>query len=480
MLPRELLEVTRRKGKIFPRFADRGELKLADRVIGIFKESKGLKYTVIKKKLKDLEDARNYKKVRSFARIIERKCTFEVSAELNPAEVRKYLFLRGYVTTKSEREELIKKAALHFDVAPDRIENVIFADREEEQILKEIPDFEPEELIKEYNLSLLQTAVFDSLRLSFWTSSNHKEIFRRIKYLGLMYEIEDDSVQITGAASIIKMTRRYGIAMAKLIPAIVRAEKWNLSAEVLDSFANKIFTLELDDSRKESFPEVEESISYDSSLEEEFSRKVKAIKPGIEIFREPGVFRAGKYAYIPDFMIKKENKEVYIEIAGFWTSEYIRRKVEKIRELKIPLILIAREDYGIDKTFGDVILFSSKIPYNAVIKKINEEFRTEIDEIELEGDVVNLNEFIEEGIAMPELIRLAEANGYAVAGTHAIKVDLLEKIRDEVNVMEPELLSDVKEVLDRYSVSEDVLEKIGYKVVWTGLFDDNARLEKLK
>jgi urease gamma subunit len=81
---------------------------------------------------------------------------------------------------------------------------------------------------------------------------------------------------------------------------------------------------------------------------------------------------------------------------------------------------------------------------------------------------------------MPELIRLAEANGYAVAGTHAIKVDLLEKIRDEVNVMEPELLSDVKEVLDRYSVSEDVLEKIGYKVVWTGLFDDNARLEKLK
>jgi hypothetical protein len=236
--------------------------------------------------------------------------------------------------------------------------------------------------------------------------------------------------------------------------------------------------MNVSDESKHLFPEVDEVVSYDSYLEEEFSRKIREIKPGIEVLREPGVFKAGRYAFIPDFLIKKGDKKVYVEIAGFWTSEYIKRKVEKLKQLKIPLILIAREDYGIDAT-PELILFSSKIPYNAVIKRINDALKIDVDEIRLEGDVVNLREISEEGIDMQELAKLAESLGYVVVGSHAVKVDLLEKIKDEVDGLKPEYLSDVRNVLDRYNLSYDVLEKIGYKVLWTGLFDDSARLQKL-
>jgi len=479
MLPKELLEVKRQKGRILPKFAGYDEFELAETVIKLFEENIGSKYIKIKNEIKKIEDARNYKKIRGFAKIIERYSHFEVSSDLNPLELREYLFKRGYISEKAERDLLIQKCADHFGTSPEMIERMMFADRDEEQILEDTPEFEPLELIRLYNLSLLQTAIFDSLRLTFWTSSNHKDIFRRIKYLGLMYEIEDEDISITGTASIIKMTKKYGTSMAKLIPSIIKAEEWRINAEVLDEFSGKIYRLVIDQTYKELFPEVEEPVTYDSSLEEEFSRKVRAIKPGIEILREPGVFKAGRYAFIPDFLIKKGEKKVYVEIAGFWTSEYIKRKIEKIRELKIPLILIAREDYGIDKAFGDVILFSNKIPYDTVIKRINEEFRTEIGEIELEGDVVNLAEMTEDGISMPELVKLAESRGYVVTGSHAVKLELLEKIRDEINKLNPEFLSDVKDVLNRYSVSEDILEKIGYKVVWSGLFDENARVERL-
>ena len=72
-------------------------------------------------------------------------------------------------------------------------------------------------------------------------------------------------------------------------------------------------------------------------------------------------------------MIKKEEKGVYVEIAGFWTEEYVRRKLEKIKEAGIPLILIVREEFAIDKPKGvlDVILIrKNKIPYKDVLKKI--------------------------------------------------------------------------------------------------------------
>ncbi len=478
MLPKEFLEVKKSKGKIFPKFAGEEQVEMARKVIELFGESKGSKYSQIKNRLKEMENARNYKKVRAFARLLERKCNFEIISDLDPQEVRKFLFARGFVTTGSQREEILAKAADQFNTTSKKIEMAMFADRDEEQVLKDVEGVDPHELIKEYNLSLLQTSVFDSLKLSFWTSSQHQEIFRKIKRLGLMYEIVDSEVHITGAASIIKMTKKYGTSMAKLIPSILKADEWRISAEILDDYADKIFRMEIDHSQDDLFPQVDVPVSYDSSLEEEFSLKIKSIKPELDIFREPGVFRSGKYAFIPDFVIKKGDKEVYIEIAGFWTSDYIKKKMQKIREAQLPLILIAREDYGIDKAADDAILFSNKIPYNEVMKRINKEFKTDINDIELKGDIVDLKRLSEEGISMQDLVSLAESKGYVVTGSHAIKKDLLEKVKVEVDEARPEHLSDVKDILDKYNVSHDVLEKIGYKIIWTGLFDDEAKLLK--
>lgn len=480
MLPKEFLEVKKSRGKIFPKFAGNDEAELAEKVINLFEESRGAKYSQIKNKLKELENARNYKKVRAFARVLERRCNFEVTSDLNPEEVRKYLFARGFVTTRPQRDEVIQKAASHFQTSSQNIEMAMFADRDEEQVLRDLEQIDPQELVKEYNLSLLQTSVFDSLKLSFWTSSQHQEIFRKIKYLGLMYDIEDSEVHITGAASIIKMTKKYGTAMAKLIPTILRANEWRINAEILDDYADKIFKMEIDHSQKDLFPHVDIPVSYDSSLEEEFSRKIKSIKPDLEVFREPGVFKSGKYAFIPDFMIKKGEKEVYIEIAGFWTSEYIKKKMQKIREAEVPLILIAREDYGIDKTVDDAILFSNKIPYNEVMKRINQELKADINDIKLEGDIINLKELSEEGVSMQDLVKTAESNSYVVTGSHAIKKNLLEKVKEEVDSVQPECLSDVKDILDKYNVSHDVLERIGYRIIWTSLFDDEAKLQKVE
>ena len=375
-MPKDLLELRRFKGHVRPKFAGTKEIELAKRVLELYEV--GRKLGEVRSRLRLLEDAKSYRKVRAFAKIVERMCEFEVETDLDPKAVRRFLFERGYVTTLRDRERVIRECAEVFGVSEEEVERAMFADLEEERRIVKVPELSPKELVKLYNLSLLQTALFNSLRLTFWVDSNHKRIFRAIKWLGLMYELHEKDgmllVSLTGTASIVKMTRKYGTSMAKLVPEIIRARRWWLRAEILDEHSKRIYFLELSDAYDHLFPkDYEDRIEYDSSLEEEFSRRLKFLLEGCEIVREPGVVRAGRYAYIPDFLIRKGEREVYVEIAGFWTEEYIRRKLEKIELANIPLVLVVREDLALEKPKGvlDVVTIrKGRIPYREILQKI--------------------------------------------------------------------------------------------------------------
>jgi len=441
LLPKELLDVRRYRGKVFPKFAGKKDFELAERVIRIFKAGSGKKYGVLKKALKSIEDAKNFKKVRGFSKILEDRFLERRSKiDVEPLKVREFLFERGYVTSRSERERVIGYAARYFKTDVEKIERAIYADLDEEQVVELEGDVSPEELVRLYNLSLLQTSLFNSLRLTFWTSSNHKEIFRAIKRLGLIYELyyegEKIVVDVMGTASILKLTRKYGTSIAKLVPYILKAREWKIRAEILEG--SRIYTLEIDNKYSNLFPVVEERIDYDSSLEEEFCRKLRSL--GYEVVREPGLLKAGRHAFIPDFIVRRGGSEVYVEIVGFWTEEYLKRKLEKIRKLNVPLLVVAREEFGEGKVDG-LITFSKRIPYNLVLREIRK--------------------FI--GTTEP---RKREYDS-----------KLIERLKEEIEKIGPKYLEELRPILEKYDIDEFVLEKLGYRVVWKSL--DRAEIEKI-
>ncbi len=459
MLPKELLEVKRFKGKIFPKFADSSDYELAEKVTRIFKAGKGKKYGAVLKALKSIENAKNFRKVRGFAKVLENYCVEKAcTLDVDPLRVRMFLFERGFVTSKKERDEVLRYAAKYFNTDVATIEKAMYADREEELVIVSVGEITPSDLIKFYNLSLLQTAIFNCLRMTFWTSSNHKEIFRAIKRLGLMYELyEEDArtlVEITGAASILKMTRKYGTAMAKLVPYIVKAKNWWIKAEIVDD--ERVYIMEIDDRYRNLFPEREEKIEYDSSLEEEFSRKLAAL--GYEVIREPGVIKAGSFAFIPDFLVRKGGGEVYAEIVGFWTSEYLKKKLEKIKRANIPLVVIAREEFGSGEIDG-AIIFSKRIPYNEVLREI----RKHLPKGRIEGEVAKIDDVKD----LPD--------NYIIAGSYAIRKDVFEKLKAEIERLEPKTVDEIKTILAKYKVGESVLSALGYKIIWKGLNEVELR-----
>lgn len=464
MLPKELLDVRKVKGRIVPKFAGEDDYELAEKVVKIFQAGVGIKYGSVLAKLKKMENAKNFRRLRGFVKVlenycVEKACAFGVDSEIEPYRVRMLLFEKGFVTSKKERESVIKYAARYFNTTPEVIESAMYADREEELILTDFRSISPENLVKLYNLSLLQTTLFNALRITFWVSENYKQIFRTIKWLGLMYDLyEDDGklmVEVTGAATLLKMTRKYGTAFAKLIPHILKAKNWYLRAEIIES--DRIYTLEVDDRQKDLFPEKDERIEYDSSLEEEFARKLRML--GYEVLREPDIVKAGKYAFIPDFAVEFDDIKVYIEIVGFWTREYLERKLEKIKKAKIPLIIIAREDFG-EGDIKNVIRFSGRIPYGEVLRALRSFKETQ----KVEGDVVRLNSF--ENVP----------DEYIVAGKYAVKRELFEKIRDELWRSNPRRIEEAKKILEKYGLGESALETFGFRVRWIGL--EEAILER--
>ncbi len=466
MLPKELLDVRRVKGKIMPKFAAEDDYELAERILALFRAGVGKKYGAVAAKLKELENARNFRKVRGFARVlenycVEKACIFGVDSELEPYHVRMLLFEKGFVTSKKERDRVIEYAARYFRTTPETIERAMYADREEELILSHFQPITPDELLKLYNLSLLQTTLFNALRLKFWISNNHKQVFGAIKRLGLMYELYEENgrlmVEVTGAASMLKMTRKYGTAFAKLIPYILSAENWYMQAEIVEG--DRLYIMELDDRMRDIFPQKEERIDYDSSLEEEFARKMRML--GYEVEREPDVIKAGRYAFIPDFAIKVGDRKVYVEIVGFWTEEYLKKKVEKIKSSNAPLVVLAREDFGAGKALPNVILFSSRIPYGDVIRALKKYRRVEVG-----GDIVEI-----EGLGND-----IDTSNYVLAGKYAIKRELFEKVKSELESSNPKTLEEAKSILGKYNLGESALTAFGYRVRWIGLGE--AILEK--
>ncbi len=491
MLPKEFLEVRKYKGKIFPKFLTFDDFEIVKKVLDIYEKSLGDKLKVARKELKQMETSKNYRRLRGLAKIIENNIRYGSSASLNPYEVRKFLFSKGFVTTRDDRQKVIQEASERFGSTVEEIENSMFADLEEESLIEDIRIKDPEELLRRYNLSLLQTSLFNSLRMSFWSESEHKKIFWAIKRLGLMYEIGDeikDGITLTGPASILKQTRKYGTSFAKIVPFIVSSPKWWIRAEIVDEFSRKIYRLEISSGPNSVFfPKRPEAIEFDSSLEEELYARLKASRPDLEIQREPEVVKAGSYVFIPDFRLKKGDKEIYIEIAGFWTEDYLRKKVEKIRRSDVPLIVIGREELAeLAGAVPFVISFERKLPYIKILKLVNQYFGEErVNSGDLSSLNVNLERILEE---VQKAKALNVINLVKMYGVTENTDEILERIRKAVEnskifvenwLFDREYVEEVKKKLDENSVDsliEDdgidvLLDFLGYRIVWEGITD---------
>jgi predicted nuclease of restriction endonuclease-like RecB superfamily len=506
VLPAELLVAKTFRGQIRPVYVRPAPelLGLAESLIEIYRRGTGKKRHQIYSELKGLEYGPfNFRLIRGLATLLDRRSTFAVDSPIDPYQLRKAAFSRsqGFVLSEGEKGRIIGEISEELKIRPEEVEKYLWSDLEDEQVMRGFEPVVAEELLAAYNLSLTQTLLFRSTVLEFRVRENWKRIFRGIKRLGLMYYLNRDqggyTVSVEGPISIIKLTERYGTNLAKLLPEIMVRGEWWVRAQIVSRWRGdrRLLTFELTSSEGVLLPErpMEPREVYDSSLEENFAKRFNSLGTRWKLLREPEPIPTGATVMIPDFAFVLGKRRIFMEVVGFWTPDYLEKKLNKLQAVRdVEMIIAVDASLGISKKVpGKVILFERGVPLKPVLEVLESAERahltSEIEqaakmEIKVEGECVGLDELALASGVSKEAIRrrIAErpVEGFILIGDCLIKRERLGAL--EKVIAGEQLLSALMPKLEAEGIKDPypLLNYFGYQVKWRGLSLDSAEIVK--
>ena len=497
MLTKDLLRVSRAGGGYRPRFTDSEDEALAARVLGVYQGHVGRSRSELEAALVDIErEADDFKLVRGFAKLLEREATFEIRAPTTPRRARTAAFEAAEsigVVTESERETAIESAAERLGRSAGDVESSLFADLERAAVLVDVDtEYDPASLRRQYDLSLAQTALFDAVEVRI-RSSDPKALVSAVKRLRLLYEIrrtdQKREVIVTGPDALFKRSRRYGTRFGRLLRTVAKANEWHLEATVDDRGTERQLRLEDGDVTVPGTEPVAEP-TFDSGVESDFYARFAALDLDWRLRREPEPLEAGEYVVIPDFAFEWEygSFQVFFEIMGFWTPEYVEKKLSRFADLEDVAFLVAYdESLGV----GEEIETRGHraIPYTRTVRlkdvrnalrpyedTLREESAASVPEsLVPEADVVTVEELAERHGVPESAIESATLPEHERVGRTLLRPSVLSAIEADI---EPGLsLSAVEAALEAHDVDETsaVLSRLGYRIEWEGLSGGTVR-----
>nr|WP_110888871.1 DUF790 family protein [Deinococcus yavapaiensis] len=372
MLPTELLLYRYRDGEVVPkRLAPSFHLsKLAQDLIEVFDASVGGRRAEITERVAALEGASiGFKVVRGLAHILATDYSkFEVKAPLEPTVLRSRVFaLSSRMAGKMARGAILARVAAALSeegvpLRPQEVEDHLYADLHENHVLVEFAPPTPQELLHRYNLAQVQGILYRAYALRITAHRNeparYKQLLRYLKLFGLMVLVEGDAdhgftLTLDGPASLFRPSTRYGLAMAKLLPALLHVTKWSLVADVRpradweDVPESATFALDSECGLVSHYPVDAE---FDSMIEEAFAARWAKTKTSWTLEREVDLVPVPGSVIVPDFrLVHPDGRSVLLEIVGYWRPEYLRKKFRSVAASgRTDLVLAVSERLNLD------------------------------------------------------------------------------------------------------------------------------------
>src|SRR5215510_2270543 len=394
MLTKDLLRYRIDGGRINPAFLDPGSPRYSQAardLIAMFGEHIG-------KTLGELEEAiekyvasrTDYRILRGLAKVLMSFAEFEGRGS-DAAAVREAVFERAagswpVVRLKgsslgADRHSILEEVAGAAGLTAAQLEEKLYADLPERRRLARFAARrEPEALIARYNMELARGLLYWAERLVVDVEDSYQDVFRYMKLCRLMHTITRRErgyrIELDGPLSLFRGTLRYGLKMAVFLPALALCRTWRMDAVIMKKGERLSFTLD-DQSRLVShfrrFP------VFDSRLESDFAG---AFQKAFE--RRPHEWRLARgdaviplernEVMIPDFTLRNQNgREVYLEIVGFWTLDYLSRKIAKVKAARLDnLILAVSKQLALNEETAkelDVLWFARRLPAAYVIER---------------------------------------------------------------------------------------------------------------
>ena len=348
-------------------------LALAANLIALFRAAQGETRGAIETELQVLEgDQTDYRLKRGLAHLLASDfSTFEVGSPLEPAALRQRVFPLSALSVPSPQQSLATLTAvadalsreLARDIGPEQVRAWLYADLPEAHVLTSFEAPTPEGLLERYNLAQAQGVLYRASQVVLTAHRNdpgeYKLLFRYLKLFGLMAYIEGDAdhgftLTVDGPASLFTPSPRYGLALAKLLPALLHVTRWSLTATLVPRQQSSAitqgtrFTLEAGCGLVSHYPP---GPPYDSMLERAFSERWAQTPTAWQLEREVDLIPLPGSVMVPDFrLVHPDGRSVLLEIVGYWRPEYLRKKFAQVRRAgRADVILAVSERLNLER-----------------------------------------------------------------------------------------------------------------------------------
>ncbi|TWU40254.1 hypothetical protein Q31b_35990 [Novipirellula aureliae] len=368
-------------------------LELSRRLIHVYQSSVGEPRKVLHRRvqqiLQPIEDCPT-RRIAAFCKLLDDESVYAKDKAGAAAKLRSRVFglaaKRHPLVQSADQlfdhcESIVKaEIAAEFGRPWDEIAGQLFNDVIEFHPLKTPPlDLQPSDLLSRYNVAQTQTALYGAVSMTVWAKQDFKNILRYAKLARLMHSIrrQDDTYvfRFNGPASVVRSTKRYGVNFARFLPSLLAADDWRMQATVVGPMKRR-FALQL--SSHDGLKGRIEDADFDSRIEEMFFTEWHGKERcGWELTRESAILHQAQTVFMPDFTLRHpQHGEVLLEIVGFWTPEYLRKKaatLERFRRSGRILLAIAESvnesipDLGIER-----IVYKSKLLPKTVLAALNE------------------------------------------------------------------------------------------------------------
>lgn len=259
------------------------------------------------------------------------------------ADVRQRLLGRSALDREG-RDARLAAVANAFGVSVDELELAIWADLPAERAVI-MRNGRPAEvaLAAAANLSIIQRALMRCHELRLQLSGNARAIARTAAVRGLLATArmrgQAVDLAISGPLALFHQTTVYGRALGSIVPHLSWCERFVLDAWC--DFGRGATRLRIQP--PVLLPPSRAPKPYDSKLEARFAREMSKHAPHWRVLREPSPIDAGGHLAFPDFLLEHRDTPErcwWVEIVGFWTSDYLEHKLATYRAARLPRVIL--------------------------------------------------------------------------------------------------------------------------------------------
>jgi hypothetical protein len=252
--------------------------------------------------------------------------------------------------TSAPPQTVLTTVAAALGVSREGLQESLFGDLPGERLVSApTQPLSAVELALRCNLALVQGMLFRATVVRIEIEGNTRVLVRHAKWRGLICTLAGRSgsasatVELSGPFALFRNTGLYGRALGELVPLLAWCPRFRLRADCV--LRGRPLTLQL--ATGDPILPSSEPRRYDSLLEERFAREFRRLAPAWDLIREPEPITASGTLIFPDFAVQHRSDPMrrwLLEIVGFWTPDYVKRKLALYRSARLSNLILCIDD----------------------------------------------------------------------------------------------------------------------------------------